>query len=163
MTLPHGGEMAVTQDSPFFEVTFDYEFLEDFQEKQGQSIRIRHDDGKSYDFRSESGYTGSEDGVESTDGVNLLKSTAFRQVLGIHDTWENDWGPVGFKKSNHPLNIMVSSVYYKLLAIVQILQECLSILEHHTRIHCTCMIQLHMYILFEVNSMYDTTTYVYTF
>ena len=99
--------MTVTQDSPYFEVAFDYEFLEDFQEKKTQRIQIRREEGKSYDFCSESGYSGSDDAAESTDGIYLLPSAAIRQVLGIHDTWENDWGPVGFKKSNHPLNIMV--------------------------------------------------------
>lgn len=108
MELPHGGEMTVTQDSPYFEVTFDYEFLEDFQEKKTQSIQIRQEDGKSYDFRSESGYSGSENLTDGVEGIRRLQSAAFRQVLGAHDTWENDWGPVGFKKCNHPLNIMVS-------------------------------------------------------
>ena len=105
-TLSHGREEAITKDSPHFEITFDYEFLEDFQDQSVQRLQIQHFDRKAHDLYSESGYSASGDAAESTDGVD--QSTATIQVPTI---WENDRGPVGFKKSNHPLNIMVSCAW----------------------------------------------------
>jgi len=104
-TLSHGREEVITKDSPHFEVTFDYEFLEDFQEKSVQHrVQIRHPDRKAYGFHSESGYSASGDATHSTDGVD-------QSTIDAQDTWESNWGPVGFKKSNHPLNIMVSCAW----------------------------------------------------
>ena len=100
-TLSHGTEEVVTKDSPHFEVTFDYEFLEDFQEKNVQRLQTRHLNGKAYNYHSESGYTASGGATHSTDGVD-------QSTTDFQDTRENNWGPAGFEKSNHPLNIMVS-------------------------------------------------------
>jgi len=48
-TVPiQGGEVTVTQDSPNFEVTFDYEFLEDFRKKVTQQWQHSISDSDVY-------------------------------------------------------------------------------------------------------------------
>lgn len=107
------GEMTVTQDSPNFQVTFDYEFLEDFRDGITQRLQYRTTDGRSH--TSESGFYESSDvdplttGSDRVDGTIFpsAASAALRHVVGADEKWENSWGPEGFNKENHPLNIMV--------------------------------------------------------
>ena len=63
VSVEGGGEVTVTQDSPYFTVTFNYEFLEDFREKAPQQ-HLQHrvtDGGTSLYSRPESGVYESPD------------------------------------------------------------------------------------------------------
>ena len=102
------GTELVTQDSDNFEVTFNYEFLEDFCEEKAQGIEIRSTDSRRHVQGSNDGVSASpdtEEREETDDG--LFPSTFNRFVRGQQKAMDNKWGPKGFNKQNHPLNIMV--------------------------------------------------------
>ena len=103
-TMPNNKEEAITKDSLHFEITFDYEFLEDIKDS---STWMQNDNRKTHAFHFERRYS-TLDTAKRVGTRNILN---FSQTLGAHDTFKNDWGPAGFKKSNHPLNIMVSSTH----------------------------------------------------
>ena len=116
MSVEGGGEVTVTQDSSYFMVTFNYEFLEDFREKAPQQHLQHHvTDGDISHSRSESGVFESPDAdtlitaSDEADGTILtaVTKTVTCHTVGSGEKWNNDWGPVGFNKKNHPLNIMV--------------------------------------------------------
>jgi len=114
VSIEGGGEVTVTQDSPYFTVTFNYEFLEDFRAQQQWQHRVT-DGGTSQYSHSESGVYESPDvdtlttaSDEADDTIwTSVTNAALRHTFGGGETWNNDWGPVGFNKKNHPLNIMV--------------------------------------------------------
>jgi len=107
VSIEGGGEVTVTQDSPYFTVTFNYEFLEDFREKAPQQhLQYRvTDDGISHS-RSESGIFESPDAdtlttaSDEADGAILttVTNTAIHHTVGSGEKWNNNWGPVGFNK-----------------------------------------------------------------
>ena len=97
----------VTQDSKKFEVTFDYEFLEDFRVKQTQGVHIR---SSTFSRRSrQQDDLSSREALTERDEVDggVIQSVIQRTVNAPDPSIENNWGPEGFTKKNHPLNIMV--------------------------------------------------------
>ena len=93
---------TVTSDSKFssscaeFEVTFNCEFLEDFQhEEHAVSKVLSHKSVYSVgsDAQGEKGQTEQEEDERAHKGKKY---------------WSTTWGPTRFMKSNHPLAIMVS-------------------------------------------------------
>ena len=100
-----GGTEVVTQDSDNFKVTFDYEFLEDFREKKTQGVTIHNTiirRQQEYDLSPREALTQRD----KVDGGFL--QSAIRRAVNVPDpNVENNWGPEGFNKQNHPLNIMV--------------------------------------------------------
>ena len=105
------GTELVTRDSVNFKVTFNYEFLEDFREKKSQGSHIRSTNSRRRIRHSNDGVFGSTDAEALTerDGTDsgLISSAVSRLVGGSQEEKDNDWGPEGFNKKNHPLNIMV--------------------------------------------------------
>ena len=113
-----GTEGVVTRDSSEFKVTFDYEFLEDFCEKKtNQGVQERIPGGKQ-DVHSEGGfYEPNEDDEEEETVADEADGGLFplaTKKLGVYVSTgqkpKKTWGPVGFNKDNHPLNIMVCVV-----------------------------------------------------
>ena len=108
------GAEVVTQDSRDFKVTFNYEFLEDFREKQTQGVRERTDSRKQ-GFQAEVGLhdvsESDEEGLAEDDEADLGLIPLATKKLGVTvstgEKQKNTWGPEGFNKDNHPLNIMV--------------------------------------------------------
>ena len=104
----------MTQDSCDFKVTFNYEFLEDFREKQTQGVRERTDSRKQ-GFQAEDGLhdasESDEEGLAEDDEADLGLIPLATKKLGVNvstgEKQKNTWGPEGFNKDNHPLNIMV--------------------------------------------------------
>ena len=104
----------MTQDSRDFKVTFNYEFLEDFREKQTQGVRERTDSRKQ-GFQTEDGLhdasESDEEGLAEDDEVDLGLIPLATKKLGVNistgEKQKNTWGPEGFNIDNHPLNIMV--------------------------------------------------------
>ena len=112
LQLDEGGTEVVTQDSEKFEVTFNYEFLEDFCEKKTHGVHIRSTNSRRQKFQSEGGdHNWSPDTQALTEGDEIdggLIQSALRRVVNAPDpNMENNWGPEGFTKNHHPLNIMV--------------------------------------------------------
>ena len=97
----------MTQDSENFQVTFDYEFLEDFREKQTQGVHI-HSKAFSRRSRQQDGWSYREALIErdEVDG-GVIQSVIQRAVNALDPNMDNYWGPEGFTKQNHPLNIIV--------------------------------------------------------
>ena len=119
-----GGTEVVTQDSPKFEVTFNYEFLEDFREiktqkvqMRTQEVQIRSTSGRQQKFQSEGGWDTDREALtegHEADG-GFFQSAILRAVIAPDRNMENDWGPEGFTKSNHPLNIMVCVKHFAII------------------------------------------------
>ena len=108
-----GGVEVVTRDSPNFEVTFNYEFLEDFREIETQGVRERTADGGKQDLQAEVGFNdrreSDEEDLAEDDKVYVGFFPLATKRLGVStgEKQKNTWGPEGFNKDNHPLNIMV--------------------------------------------------------
>ena len=103
--LEGGGTEVVTQDSNNFKITFDYEFLEDFREKKTQGVTIRN----TITRRQQEYDLSSREALIDRDKVDggFIQSAFHRVVTAPDPSIDNNWGPEGFTKSNHPLNIMV--------------------------------------------------------
>ena len=92
----------IPADSSQYEVAFNFEFLEDCSYKE-QSVL---DSVLTPAFNRASHYTilksrvADDDTSRSEDG-NDTEDPQDRNL------WSTSWGPPGFKKSNHPLAIMV--------------------------------------------------------
>ena len=107
-----GGTEVVAQDSHNFKVTFDYEFLEDFREQRNQGIQERNPIGIRH---TEDGFhePKESDREEIADEIDagFLPLAAATKRLAVYvssgEKTKNNWGPEGFNKGNHPLNIMV--------------------------------------------------------
>ena len=107
---PTGGTEVVTQDSPYFRVTFNYEFLEDFREVQTQGVRERTaDGGKQAEVGFNDPSESDEEDLAKDDEVDVGLLPFATKKLGVStgEKQKNTWGPEGFNKDNHPLNIMV--------------------------------------------------------
>ena len=93
---------TVTSDSKFssgcaeFEVTFNCEFLEDFQHEEPTVSQVLSHKSV-YSFGSDEKGETEEEEDEEEERVQKRKKY-----------WSTTWGPTKFKKSNHPLAIMVS-------------------------------------------------------
>lgn len=114
MPIP-GGTEVVTKDSDDFMVTFDYEFLEDFHEKPPEERQRRT--SRKQNVHSGNGYSGP---TESDQKVLTRADEAGNSFVPAHGSTlgrlfhigneekpQISWGPEGFDKQNHPLNIMV--------------------------------------------------------
>ena len=77
-----------SKGSENFDVTFDYEMVEDFR-----------DTGPSVDY----------DDVDDDDGHSCL-SRSCQCCLPRDGGFTSDWGPKGFNRFKHPLYFMVSSI-----------------------------------------------------
>lgn len=95
----------MTPDSNNFQVTFDYEFLEDFREKKTQGVHVRSTIVRRQLFQQENNWSSRDPLTERDDG--FFQSVIQRAVNAPDPNVENNWGPEGFNKNNHPLNIMV--------------------------------------------------------
>ena len=106
-----GGTEVMTKDSDDYEVTFNYEFLEDFRDKtRHRSTRRKRN------VRSNSGYLEHIEsdgetltGTDERDGCRRGSTLGrfFHIGIGGKDEYQNSWGPEGFNKQNHPLTVMV--------------------------------------------------------
>ena len=112
-----GGTEVVTQDSPKFKVTFNYEFLEDFREVKTQEVQIRSTNSRRQKFQSEGGLYTDREALTEGDEVDggFFQSAIRRTVIAPDRNMENSWGPEGFTKSNHPLNIMVCVKHFAII------------------------------------------------
>ena len=107
-----GGTEVVTRDSEHFMVTFDYEFLEDFREKKTQGWQLRDTTRKLGFYGGLSGPNGPDEeallAADEADASFFPTSTLKRRKgVNVREGAENRWGPEGFNKNNHPLNVMV--------------------------------------------------------
>ena len=105
---PQDVDIVVTRDSPYFEVTFDYEFLEDFRQTGGPGITYRSDDTNNPQHGYSDGEVVTSNDDDETDGGFFSNTTSVVRKYVRGETWVNHWGPEGgFNKQNHPLSIMV--------------------------------------------------------
>ncbi len=124
----------VRPDSLEYSITFNYEFLEDFQEAETRTAKLRRNLRKTYTvvytygtsmsvlmsyyphtyrFRNDLSDAGSDAGSDLPDtkvrGQTTTLNRKFEEfgLFGKKRDVSNHWGPVGFTKFNHPLSIMV--------------------------------------------------------
>ena len=96
----------MTRDSENFQVTFDYEFLEDFHVKQIQGVHIRSNTFSRSQQQDDKSYREALTECDEVDD-GIIQSVIQRAVNAPDPNMENNWGPEGFNKKNHPLNIIV--------------------------------------------------------
>ena len=114
-----GGTEVVTKDSDDFMVTFNYEFLEDFHEKPTEERLQRRRTSRRRNIHSGNGHSGSTESDEKAlTGADEVDNSFFPAHgstlgrffgIGNEQKPQNSWGPEGFDKQKHPLNIMVCS------------------------------------------------------
>lgn len=104
-TVSSGPKIAA--DSPEYEVAFNFEFLEDCSYKEVSVL----DEVLSPALNRASRYIILNSSMWEEDGEDG-GDTEDRQDRKL---WATSWGPPGFKKSNHPLSIMVESEQTNLL------------------------------------------------
>ncbi|CAI8048714.1 Transient receptor potential cation channel subfamily A member 1 homolog [Geodia barretti] len=113
----------IRPDSREYRVLFNYEFLEDFQDRETAAHRLarrltrkEHSalaisaDGEEQEDLSDSRSVKSSDDAEAghVDMITKLRSRKGRRFT-------TSWGPEGFRKSRHSLSVMVASAQIDLL------------------------------------------------
>jgi transient receptor potential cation channel subfamily A protein 1 len=96
-------------------VYFNYEFLEDFRDPPRRTIRSTVQDYGTYALTSDLGETNDLKSTSATKLDDTHADMVTKLRFRSKHSFSTSWGPIGFKKSRHPLSIMVAAERTELL------------------------------------------------
>ena len=101
------------KDSEYFNVTYSYDLIDDFRDpRKSESSADSHDDVDDVDDVND---VDDVDDVNDVEDYDFTDFTDFKEpsclsesIFPKNGNFSTDWGPEGFDRTNHPLNLMVS-------------------------------------------------------